>query len=573
MNAYENLPDILIIDDNPDNLHLLIKILDTKGYRTRIVQSGFQVMGLVRMKPPDLILLDIMMPGLSGYDVCRQLKADEISRDIPVIFISVKDKTPDKLKGFEVGGADYITKPFVPEEVLARVSVHLRLRRQKQQLHEQNERYRALEQAAFDGIFMSENGKIAEVSDTMARMFGYSREELISRNIREFIPEYPETAREKSDSVTGRIPIRTFGARKDRQRFPLEIREKNAFFQAREVRVGVVRDLSREQALEAENRALRLGLDGRDHFGNMVGKTPGMRRVYERIANAAASDHTVLIYGQTGTGKELSARMIFELSGHHNRKFLSVNCSAVQEPLFESQFFGHRKGAFTGADRDAPGYFEQASGGTLFLDEIGEFTPVMQAKLLRVLQDGEYVRVGETESRKTDVRIIAATNRDLREMVRNGEMREDFFQRIHVIALELPRLNQRKEDIPLLVTHFLEQTGSGIRAIPQDLMEKFADYDWPGNVRELFNELRRYSATGEVELNGPVLKKEEEQFSGDTDIYLPEGRTFQEMTEDFERRVLKKALSQFDGNRKRVAEELGMPRKTLYRKISKYRLG
>ncbi len=174
---------------------------------------------------------------------------------------------------------------------------------------------------------------------------------------------------------------------------------------------------------------------------------------------------------------------------------------------------------------------------------------------------------------KADVRIIAATNRELRDMVRNGEMREDFFQRVHVIALEMPPLRRRKEDIPLLVTHFLDRTEAGSRMIPRELMERFRAYDWPGNVRELFNELRRYLATGEVELNGPVLEKHKEQPLGDTAILLPEGRTFQEITEAFERRVLKKALSQFDGNRTRISEQLGIPRKTLYRKLAKHRLG
>lgn len=568
----EQIPDILIADDNPDNLRFLKEILSSTGYRIRFIPDSSQALASARLKPPELILLDIKMPGMSGYEVCRHLKADDATRDIPVIFLSVLDDTQDKLTAFAAGGVDYITKPFESEEVLARVAVHLRLRQlqrrveeQNRSLHEQNERYRALEQAAFDGIFMHEKGNIAEVSDTMARMFGYSREEMIGLHLSEIIKN-PAQKRYDSDILEAR------GIRKDRTHFPLELREKSAFFHGHEARVSAVRDISREQTLEEENRGFRLCLDDRDHFGKLVGKSPAMRRVYDRIVSAAASEGTVLIYGETGSGKEVAARMIFEMSGHHTREFLSINCSAVQESLFESQFFGYCKGAFTGAWRDTPGYFERISGGTLFLDEIGELTPAMQAKLLRILEDGEYIRLGETRPRTADVRIIAATNREIRGMVRSGEMREDFFQRIHMIVLEMPPLRLRKEDIPLLAEHFLKQhalSGSASRRIPGHLMDRFMAYEWPGNVRELFNELHRYLTVGEVELRGTALRKD--RVPEDAEI-LPEGLSFQEIMENFERRVIEASLSRYDGNRTRISEHLGIPRKTLQRKIKKYGL-
>ena len=322
-----------------------------------------------------------MMPSMNGYEVCLQLKADERTREIPVIFITGLTEMEDKLQGFEVGGVDYITKPFQTDEVIARVKTHLLNRKFYQQFQEESARFQALAEATFEGIAMHENGVIIEVNHAVENIFGYQRAELIGKNALElFTPASQESLREhllvKSD-----YPYEAAGMKKNGTIFPVEIQAKPIRYQGRHVMIVALQDNTWRRTLEQENRALHVSLSNRDHFGTLVGKSPVIQKVYDRIVRAAASDDPIIIYGETGTGKEVAARTIFELSEQHTKAFIAVNCGAIQESLFEPQFFGYRKGAFTGADRDTPGYFDQAQEGTLFLDEVGELTLLMQAKL------------------------------------------------------------------------------------------------------------------------------------------------------------------------------------------------
>jgi transcriptional regulator with PAS, ATPase and Fis domain len=284
---------------------------------------------------------------------------------------------------------------------------------------------------------------------------------------------------------------------------------------------------------------------------------------------AAATDQNVAIYGESGTGKELAARMIHQLNERCDQPFVPVNCGAIPENLFESQFFGHCKGAFTGADRDAAGYFEQAQRGTLFLDEIGELTPPMQAKLLRVLNDKIYTPVGASASRTADVRIIVATNKALRELLKKRQVRDDFFHRIHVLSIHLPPLRAHKEDIPLLIEHFLEQRGenSAGRVIPAHIVDQLCAYDWPGNVRELFNELTRYLTTGQLELAGvsPIETPDLASLR-----FLQDDLSLSEATEAFEKFYISRNLRKNFGRKGKAAAELKVDRKTLYKKLKKY---
>lgn len=315
---------------------------------------------------------------------------------------------------------------------------------------------------------------------------------------------------------------------------------------------------------------LHVTLNDREHFGTLIGKSPLMHKVYKRIIQAAASDETIIIYGESGTGKELAARTVFDLSEQHSKIFVPVNCGAIQENLFEPQFFGYRQGAFTGAERDTPGYFDRAQGGTLFLDEVGELTLSMQVKLLRVLQENTYTPVGSTTIRTADVRIIAATNQELRDLIQAGKIREDFFHRLHVIALELPPLRLHKEDIPLLLEHFLAQRtspGDTVPAIPEEILARFSDYDWPGNVRELLNEIRRYMTIGEIELAHQHPAKE----AGSRDApVVQDGLTLDKAIEAFEQNYIARALRRHDGQKIKAAQALGVARKTLYNKLKKY---
>lgn len=271
-----------------------------------------------------------------------------------------------------------------------------------------------------------------------------------------------------------------------------------------------------------------------------------------------------MICGETGTGKELAARTVFQMSANYTKEFVAVNCAAVLDSLFESQFFGYCKGAFTGAERDMPGFFDQSRGGVLFLDEIGELTPGMQAKLLRVLQDRDYTPVGGVVSRIADVRIIAASNKNLRKMVHEGKMREDFFHRLNVLAVEIPPLRDRKEDIPLLIEQFLTINEFQIHIVPDKMMSQFYEYDWPGNVRELFNVLRRFIATGQADIGGypPIFSSETEK----TETLLSLSRA----VDEFESRYIARVIRQCQGQKKQAAEILGVDRKTLYNKLNKH---
>jgi transcriptional regulator with GAF, ATPase, and Fis domain len=250
-----------------------------------------------------------------------------------------------------------------------------------------------------------------------------------------------------------------------------------------------------KERLEEENSYLRDEVTAARGFGGLVGESPALRKVLQQIELVAPTDATVLITGESGTGKELIARAIHERQSGRNRPMITVNCSAVPEPLFESEFFGHVKGAYTGALRDKPGRFELADGGTLFLDEIGEVPLSMQAKLLRVLQEQEFERVGDTRTRKVNVRIIAATNRDLKAEVEAGRFRQDLFYRLSVFPIENPALRERRDDIPLLAEQFIRACSERLSRRPPKLTQSAARqllaYDWPGNVRELQNAIER----------------------------------------------------------------------------------
>jgi len=328
-----------------------------------------------------------------------------------------------------------------------------------------------------------------------------------------------------------------------------------------------------EQQLRKENIHMRTSIQERYRFGGLIGKNRRMQEVYARVSQAAASDANVIIYGESGTGKELVAREIHKLSDSRDRPFVPVNCSAIPENLFESEFFGYEKGAFTGAERDKPGYFAAADGGTLFLDELGEIGPAAQVKLLRVLEGGGYTPVGGQDVKKVRVRIVAATNRDLKQDVKDGRMREDFFYRIHVIPITLPPLRERKDDIPLLIEHFLS-VYAGSDKMPQidgRTIGRLYSYDWPGNVRELQNVLQRFITLKTLDFMNPSL----------SDAPLPElaelspadgDTSFGALMHGMEKKVILETLKKNKWHRGKTAAMLGINRKTLFRKLKKYNL-
>ncbi|MDZ7374176.1 MAG: sigma-54 dependent transcriptional regulator [candidate division KSB1 bacterium] len=324
-----------------------------------------------------------------------------------------------------------------------------------------------------------------------------------------------------------------------------------------------------------ENRRLRQELKKAYSFDSLVGKSAAMREVFERIQLVANSKATVLITGESGTGKELVARAIHYNSPRRNRPFIKTNCAALPEGLIESELFGHEKGAFTGAYRARKGRFELADGGTLLLDEISEIGIGLQAKLLRVLQEKEFERVGTAETVKVDVRVIATTNRDLLEEVRAGRFREDLYYRLNVVPIHLPPLRERKEDIPLLVQHFIrkyaEENGKHVEGISEQALELMMRYHWPGNVRELENAIEQ----AVVLTTKPVLEARLFSFidtltrNGDA---FGRGLDLSRMTlRELEKVAILKALQETGGNRTHAARRLGISVRTLRNKLREYR--
>lgn len=334
--------------------------------------------------------------------------------------------------------------------------------------------------------------------------------------------------------------------------------------------VVTLTDISSLKALEGEVEALRRTVEGRAEFHDLVGKSAAMRAVFDLIELAAATPSTVLITGETGTGKELAARAIHFQSERRDGPLVRVNCAALSESLLESELFGHVRGAFTGAIRDHAGRFEKADGGTIFLDEIGDLPPMVQVKLLRVLQEREFERVGDTAVRRVDVRVIAATHRDLRQRVREGLLREDLFYRLNVFSLWLPPLRERKEDIELLVRRFIQtfnaRTGKAVEGLMPDALRHVLDYPWPGNVRELENAIERAFITcsnGRIALDD--LPAEVRQLNPPLAHPASPGRPGRRRAAS--RAAIEAALQAADWNKAEAARQLGMNRTSLWRRM------
>jgi DNA-binding NtrC family response regulator len=398
MKAAEGKVNVLLVDDTPANLELLSEILTEDGFDVRPAKSGGLALMSARTITPDLVLLDIMMPGMDGYEVCRLLKEDERTRDVPVIFISALEETVDKVKAFDAGGVDFISKPFQAAEVLARVRTHLALRRVQTKLEEQNAR---LEQ------------EIAE--------------------------------RQKAEVELSRFQAHLEGILEKKLRHP-------------------------------------------EAFKSIVSQSEKMRSVFQYIEALACSSEPVLITGESGVGKELIARAIHDVC-QPQQPWVPVNIAGLDDNVFADTLFGHVKGAFTGADHVRAGMIEKAAGGTLFLDEIGDLSPVSQIKLLRLIQEKEFMPLGSDTPQKVHARIVVATNVDLDQKQKTGAFRKDLYFRLCTHRIEIPPLRERKEDIPILLDHLLTEAAREMDkkkpTPPSELPLLLSNYPFPGNVREL----------------------------------------------------------------------------------------
>ena len=403
---------ILLVDDQPTNLKILHQALEPVSYQILVADSGQRALELAQRARPDLILLDVMMPGMDGFETCRRLKADPDTVAIPVLFITARTDTEDVVEGFGVGGADYIAKPIRNEELMARVQTHL-------------------ERTFLERALVERNTELAQKNEELQREIDQRR-----------------------------------------------------------ILTGQKQQLTEQLSMISQREAERWGVPG------FVGTSPQLQKVLREIQLLQNSSGTsVLITGESGTGKELVARALHFGSERSGGPFVPVNCSAVPQELAESQFFGHVKGAFTGADAEHKGHFELAHGGTLFLDEVGDMPADLQAKLLRVLEDGVVAPVGAAEPRPVDVRVVSATNADLQAAVEAGTFRSDLYFRLLSFPVQVPPLRERPTDIPLLVEHFLELLAGEMGQQPPVLtgaaLERLQGYAFPGNIREL----KKYSRT------------------------------------------------------------------------------
>jgi DNA-binding NtrC family response regulator len=336
----------------------------------------------------------------------------------------------------------------------------------------------------------------------------------------------------------------------------------------------VIQRVLNSRRIESENVNLREQIQQKFGLDNIIGESPAMRTVFETVQQVAPSRATVLITGETGTGKELIAKAIHNLSPRKNGPFVAVHAAALPTSLLESELFGHEKGAFTGAVERRIGRFELADGGTLFLDEVGELEPSMQVKLLRVLEERAFERVGGARTLQVDVRLVAATNKELKKLVSEGKFRDDLFYRLSVVTVDLPALRERREDIPLLVKGFLDEFGrennKQIRELTPEAMNVLLAYNWPGNVRELRNAIEQMV----------VLARNERLTVRDVPAAIRSGADLSRINvvrtgmtvEEAERQLIVQALKETDGNRTRAAQKIGISRRTLHRKLKEYGL-
>ena len=462
------------------------------------------------------------------------------------------------------------------------------LKKAHQDLKEREELYRILTEAVADGVILVQNRKITFANRSFLKLFEYSNvNEVIGTKIEEiFDPDFHplckrlfnpfiifDNKENKEDDSNWLL-----GKTKKGKNIWVSITRNVISLRSKPVILATLRDVTeqvlwqKEMQEEAEyfrkeNIKLKSTIKERYKFGDIIGKSQAMQEVYELIIKAANSDASVVIFGESGTGKELVARAIHKLSPRADKPFVAVNCGAIPAQLAESEFFGHKKGAFTGAYTDKHGYLYVANGGTLFLDEVGELDINIQVKFLRAFETGEYSPIGDTKTYTSDFRLISATNKDLSELVASGKMREDFYYRISVIPIYIPPLRERKEDIPLLVEHFLKIYSKGKHppTLPAKYMDLLMNYDWPGNVRELQGMIQRYLSTGTLQFLGNKNMDLLELDSEPSKL-----STLKEAVREFEKKLILKALHQNKWHRGKVASLLGIDPKTLYRKMKRY---
>ena len=544
-------------------------------------------------RPIAVAFVDIRMPpGIDGVETIRRIR--KIDRDIEIVIMTAyADKSLSEIiEDMELlHKLLYIRKPFAREEIqqitlslAGKWNVEQALNEHREQLTASYQRLEAVLNATGDAMAMYDaTGHLVFANQGYEKLFDLTEDELKNIHPDDLRVRFKERFQEP-DLPEGGLLLEDTGSTEG-ENPPGQLPKHRLFYQStapvrdshREVigRLMVYRDVSKEievEQMKAEVLRLRTELETTYSFDGIVGNSPKMQQMYALIEQAAESDITVLVRGESGTGKELVARLFHFNSQRKEGPFLAINCAAIPEALIESELFGHERGSFTGATKQRIGAFERAHGGTILLDEIGDMLPMLQAKLLRVLQEREIQRIGGANTIPVDVRIIAATNQTLEEAVKTGAFREDLFYRLSAFPLEIPPLRERREDIPLLADHFLKKyaksAGKSISGLSTATLRVLLQYDWPGNVRELENAIEHailLETTKVLQVHNLPAQLSPLALQSDAPP-VPLS------LEEAERQAIVQALEATENNIAEAARDLGVGRTTLYRKLKKYDL-
>lgn len=574
---------ILLVEDDALARALLKDILNSSGFEVTACGDAESAWDICQQDPPPLLILDWMLPGMDGLELCRRIRQLPDGDRFVVLMVTSRSEPDDLHSVLAAGADDYLTKPIDRHLFKVRMAIAEKWMQDRTARHAADARLEEtltqLEKTHDDLVAILDHFRagtaIAAVDGTISFLnqsatntfFDPAPLSIQGQHWTDLFPFDAATQNQLSDLIETspeqrlRVPIHVKGARGQHfwmevevQDDPRDPRRKIWFFYD----VTEVHDLRRQLGQSA-------------HFHDLIGKSQGMQLVYQQIQQIANVDWTVLIEGDTGTGKELVARAIHASSHRRDGPFVAVNCAGLTDSLIGSQLFGHRRGAFTGAVEDHQGFLEAAAGGTLLLDEIGDVPMSIQTSLLRVLQEKEITRLGETTPRKVDVRILAATHRDLNAEVEKESFCQDLLYRLRIARVQLPPLHQRREDIPLLISHFLRETsntiGKEVKEVNQQAMRLLMDHSWPGNVRELksaidFAAIRCTQGIIQPEdLPPEVLTSTtpttDQPALSETPAAAPRG----------ERERFLDALEQTGGNRTAAARLLGISRATFYRRL------
>ena len=562
---------ILLVDDEEGILFTIGCLLKREGYDVDAVACHVDAIACLQSVQYDLAFVDIMLAGDSGINLLRDIKA--ISPATQVVMFTGYPHVGSAAAAVRLGAFDYITKP-VRQETLLLITRHAL---SAKQINDTLEQYRSNMDAIFrtvsDGIIMvDKTGCLVHFNAMAEKICGYNSD-LIGSDV--------ATIRLGCDGLCLAALLETLSCKTPREIrrhecCSLEGKSRIVTLTATPVieadgtvsgAVAVIRD---ETLLVEMEHALHK----RGQFQGIVGASAPMQRVYSLIEALANVPTTVLIYGESGTGKELVAKALHFSGARVAGAFVKVNCSALSESLLKSELFGHVRGAFTGAIVDKVGRFQKADGGTLFLDEIGDISPAIQMRLLRVLQEREFERVGESAPIKVDVRIIAATNQNLMEKVRQGTFREDLYYRLNVVQLAVPALRERLQDLDLLVAHFIAKFNNRlsreIRGVSDDVMNVFKCHAWPGNVRELEHALEHASILCKSDIIA-VRDLPQDLVDSVLDCVDSSSENYTSSPSPPKKKLsLEEALEMSGGNKTRAAKLLGVSRLTVYRHIKKY---